>query len=712
MMKKISLMTTALLAGILLISFSTIPDGKRVRYSINNSNWKFIRSDVKNGFKSSLNDTDWTKITLPHDFNGGSDGVHNDVFKGRFNFKENPDERTMYKGPAWYRTQFTIDKSQAYKRVFIEFEAVSLVADVWVNDKKVGQHQGGYTSFSFDITDFIKIDKENVLAVRVDNSNNKAVAPWMADEKNSFPYSFDYAIYGGIYRDVWITLTDDIKIEKVLNTPVVGGQAPAVLTIETFIKNYSKQSKDIQLKTVITDAKGKEVATLIRKKTLAAQESANIQQSESKLGDVQYWSPDSPNVYKVTSTISYDGKEADQFESTFGFRYFSLANNQPFILNDTKTFLKGVNRHQDMEGMGYALSNEQHRLDAQLIKDAGFNFVRHAHYPSDQEFANACRDLGIMLWLEIPLTGSTSDDPAFLENCKSQLTEMIEQHYNNPAVIVWGIGNESDRSGGSEAVSNKVFGDLVAHAKTIDKNRLITGCNYQYKSNQELVDIYSPQDWGGWYSGTISTYNPKEIIGEYGADMDCNIRTSEVFDITKNYGAGNKPDMWSEEYGCLLHEYKTSIGLEKRDSFPGHCVWVAFDFASPRLGRGSNPIPYMNQKGLLKHDHKTKKDVYYFYQSMYRTAAELPVLHIVASTWAKGKISNTPVNIWAYSNCDSVLLYNNYKEMPFGTRIKNAGPRGDTRFQWDGVELKNSVVYAEGWFNNQVVARDTVIIKQ
>jgi beta-galactosidase len=311
----------------------------------------------------------------------------------------------------------------------------------------------------------------------------------MADEKNSFPYSFDYAIYGGIYRDVWITLTDDIKIEKVLNTPVVGGQAPAVLTIETFIKNYSKQSKDIQLKTVITDAKGKEVATLIRKKTLAAQESANIQQSESKLGDVQYWSPDSPNVYKVTSTISYDGKEADQFESTFGFRYFSLANNQPFILNDTKTFLKGVNRHQDMEGMGYALSNEQHRLDAQLIKDAGFNFVRHAHYPSDQEFANACRDLGIMLWLEIPLTGSTSDDPAFLENCKSQLTEMIEQHYNNPAVIVWGIGNESDRSGGSEAVSNKVFGDLVAHAKTIDKNRPITGCNYQYKSNQELVDI-------------------------------------------------------------------------------------------------------------------------------------------------------------------------------------------------------------------------------
>ncbi|MDA3894299.1 MAG: beta galactosidase jelly roll domain-containing protein [Salinivirgaceae bacterium] len=711
MTRKLILFSSLMVVCLAFLSFNQKPKTERIKETINKNEWKFIRSDVKNAQKVKFNDTEWTSVTIPHDFNGGSDGVHNDVFNGRFDFKNDPDKMTMYKGPAWYRTTFSIDEKHENKRVFIEFEAVSLVADVWVNGKNVGQHKGGYTSFEFDVTDFIKSGSANTLAVRVDNSNDKTIAPWMADEKNSFPYSFDYAIYGGIYRDVWVTITDEIKIEKVRNTPVVGGQAPAVLTMDTYVKNYSKQEKEVTLQSTIIDPNGKEIATLKRKKIVAPNETIKIQQSESSLGELFFWSPDSPKTYRVISTLSYDGQEVDQYESKFGFRYFSLANNQPFMLNGKKTLIKGINRHQDMEGLGYALSNEQHVMDVKLIKDAGFNFVRHAHYPSDQAFANACRDMGIMLWLEIPLTGSTSDDPAFLENCKSQLTEMIDQHYNNPAVIIWGIGNESDRSGGGEDVSNKVFGELAKLSRKLDPNRTVTGCNYKFKSNQDLVDTYAPQHWGGWYSQTISTYNPKEIIGEYGADIDLNIRTNEIFDITKNYSAGGKPEMWSQEYGALLHEYKTSMGLAKADSFPGHFAWVAFDFASPRLGRGTNPIPYMNQKGLLAHDHKTKKDVYYFYQSMYRKASELPMLYIVPSTWSQNKLTEVPVSIWAYSNCDSVLLYNDYKEMPIGARSKNAGPRSDTRFQWDNVKLKNNVVYAEGWFNNEIVARDTLLIK-
>lgn len=713
-LKKLGkLLSVALLATgyLFLINFDVnSEEQKRLRYTINNSDWKFKLGDTKNAFKKSFDDSEWLSVSIPHDFNGGVDGVNNNVFLGRFDFNNDPDQMLMYKGVGWYRTNFVIEKKYEGKKVFIEFEAVSLDAKVWINGKKVGGHQGGYTAFKFDITDYIKYDTENTLAVSVDNSNNPTIAPWMADEKNSFPFSFDYAIYGGIYRDVWISITDPIKIEKVFNTPVCGGQAPTVLTIETRVKNYSKEEKKVGLSTLIQDPNGLAVATLKTQKTIKPGEEVSFKQMESRLGDVLFWDIDNPNLYTVKSSVSYNGIEVDDYTSTFGFRYFTLANNTAFNLNGKNMSIRGVNRHQDMEGLGYALPNEQHHTDVSLLKEAGFNFVRHAHYPCDVEFAKACDEQGMMLWLEIPLTGSTSDNPEFLKNCKSQLTEMIEQYYNNPSVIVWGIGNESDRSGSNEAVSNHVFKELATLAKEMDANRPTTGCNYQYTSNQNIVDVYAPQDWAGWYYGSLDLYKPTQVIGEYGADIHYENHTEQVFDPSIDYNSSGKPEFWTQEYGAFLHEYKVSVAESLSDSFPGHFVWVGFDFASPRLGRGMNPIPYMNQKGLFLHDHKTPKDVYYFYQSMYREASDYPMVYIVSESWSDRWTEPGAKNIWAYSNCDSVTLYNDFGKLELGTRMKDGGPRNDTRFQWDSVEVNNHIIYAEGWFENSVVARDTLIL--
>jgi beta-galactosidase len=695
-----------------LFSFSSNTDSKqRVRYAINKNDWKFKREEVKNGFQTSLKDNDWLSITIPHDYNGGSDGVHKDMFQGRFDVKNDIDKRLQYTGPGWYRTKFNIEEKYKGKRIFIEFEAVSLEAKVWVNGKEVGMHQGGYTAFSFDITNYIQFGKSNTLAVRADNSNNPKVAPWMADEKKAFPFSFDYGIYGGIYRDVWISITDPVKIEKVFNTPSIGGQAPASVAIQTKVKNYSKKSMEVELNTTILDPKGTKVSSLKSKKTIAPGEQVTYNQMETALGNVQLWDVKNPNLYKVNSTISYDGRVVDEYESIFGIRYYTFANNQPFSMNDKKFLIRGTNRHQDMEGLGYALPNEQHWADVRLMKDAGFNFIRHAHYPCDVEFSKACNELGMMLWLEIPVTCSTSDDPDFLINAKQQLTEMIEEHYNDPSVVVWGIGNESDRSGTTEANINRIFTELVKTAKIADKNRPVTGCNYRFESNQKIVDTYSPQDWSGWYSGVLADYNPNSIIGEYGADIHYPNHSEEKFDIKTNYSAAQKPAFWSHEYGCWVHEYKVSYGESHANQFPGHCTWVAFDFASPRVDRTSNPIPYMNQKGLIMHDHKTKKDVYYFYQSQYRTADEYPMVYIVSHSWTDRWTVPAKKDVWVYSNCDSVKLYNDYGKQFLGTRIKNAGPRGDTRFQWNEADVKYNVLYAEGWFKNQVVARDTIILK-
>ena len=684
---------------------------KRTRYSINKNDWKFMKGESKSAYKKVYNDSEWLNITIPHDYNGGIDNVNNDVFSGRFDFKNDPDKRNMYKGPGWYRTSFEIEKKHEGKRVFIDFEAVSLDAQVWVNGKKAGQHQGGYTAFTLDITDLINYGGQNTLAVRADNSNNPKIAPWMANEKNSFPYSFDYAVYGGIYRDVWITITDEVKIEKVFNTPVCGGQAPKVLTVETRVKNYSTKEKEVSLTTEILDPDGMQVSVLISTKRIEGGGVAIFKQLESALGNVKLWDVANPNIYKVQSSISTDGAEVDNYESVFGFRYFTLANNTAFELNGQKRLIRGVNRHQDMEGVGYAMTNEQHREDVRLLKQTGFNFIRHAHYPCDVEFAKACDEMGVMLWLEIPLTGSTSADPAFLENCKTQLTEMIEQFYNNPSVIVWGIGNESDRSGSGVAVSNKVFGELAVLAKKLDPGRPTTGCNYEFVSNQKLVDVYAPQDWSGWYSGKLNSYNPSRIIGEYGSDIHYPNHTEQKFDAGIDYNSSGIPDFWSQEYGAFLHEYKVSKAESLADSFPGHFVWIGFDFASPRLGRGMNPIPYMNQKGIFLHDHKTPKDIYYFYQSMYREASDYPMVYIVSESWTDRWQRPARKDIWVYSNCDSVELYNDFGSLSFGTKTKNAGPRGDTRFQWDSADVKYNILYAEGWYNNKIVTRDTLILK-
>ena len=686
---------------------------ERVHYSINTNDWKFKRAEVEKGHEIGFDDGDWLKVTIPHDYNGGSDGVHKDVFKGRFDFDNDVDQRLMYKGPGWYRTRFVIDEKYEGKRVFIDFEAVSLEATVWVNGNQIGRHQGGYTAFSFDVTDAVRFGQENLLAVRADNTNNPVIAPWMANEKLAFPFSFDYAIYGGIYRDVWITITNPVKIEKVLNTAMCGQASPTVLSIATHVKNYLDNEQTVTLTSTVIDPDGNEVAQATGQKNILPGQEVVFKQMKSTLGQIQFWDVNHPKIYKVQSTLSYDGKQVDQFESIFGIRYFTLSNGQAFSLNGEKMLIRGVNRHQDMEGLGYALGNEQHRADAKIIKEAGFNFVRHAHYPCDPEFARACNELGLMLWLEIPLTGSTSEDPAFLENCKSQLREMIEQYYNDPSVVIWGIGNESDRSGAPEAVSNHVFGELAKLAKTLDQNRPTTGCNYQYQSNQDLVEVYAPQDWSGWYGGgAINDYRPEKLIGEYGCSIHYPNHSDETFDVARSYYPDGKPDFWSQEYGALLHEYKVSIGQSRVDDFPGHCVWVAFDFASPRLGRGSNPIPYMNQKGLVLHDHKTKKDVYYFYQSMYRNPADYPMVYIVSESWTDRWAEPGKKDVWVYSNCDTVELFNDTEgTRSFGKRTKNAGPRGDTRFQWDAADVQYNVLHAVGYYEGKKVATHTINLK-
>jgi beta-galactosidase len=661
----------------------------RVIESLNKSNWKFIRQDIANAEKANFDDSKWLKISIPHDWNGGIDGVHNDVFKGP----------SMYLGTGTYRSTFKVDEKYKNKRVSIKFEAVSLVADVWLNGSYIGKHRGGYTAFSLDITKDVLFGKENILAVKASNANDSTLAPWMKNPYGFFPFSSDYAVYGGIYRDVWLVINDALKIESETHSTSSVSEKSGIVNINTSIRNDLKQETKASLKTSILDKTGKEVKVINTPVTVAANATANIA-IQVNIEKPTLWSPESPYLYKTKSELIVNNKTIDVTESNLGFRYYTLKNGTGFKLNGKGVFLHGVNRHQDRQGFGYALTNEQHLEDVELIKSLGFNFLRHAHYPADEAVLDACDRLGIMVWLEIPVSTCIAPNNGFLESSKVQLVEMITEHYNHPCVIVWGLGNESDRSGAaSEAFCNYFFKELNILAHKTDSTRPTTGCNFNIDSNHAIPDVYAPQDWLGWYSGNLKDYSPSKMIGEYGAD-------SHIPSHDENFVSNSNKQPWTQETACTISEYKVSLGESRKDSFPGQLVWVAFDFASPRTDRATNPIPFMNQKGLVAHDHKTLKDIAYFYRSYYTSAEKAPMVYIVSHTWENRISKPSVLNIWAYSNCDSVVLYNGSKNISFGSRQRTAGPRNDTRFQWDNINITDALLIAEGYYKGKIVATD------
>ena len=673
-----------------IISCSEVNDFTGIKYSINDNDWKFIREDVPEANKIEFNVADWLSVTIPHDWNGGIDGIHDDVFTG-------PE---MYMGPGWYRVNLNIENKYSDKQIFINFEAASLVCDVWLNGNYVGQHKGGYTGFSFNLTNDIIFGGNNILAVKVNNKNDSTVAPWMYKPFEKFPNGSDYAVYGGIYRDVWIEVKSDINVTKTLiETPKITSEE-GLVNLRSSVVNKGAEEEVVLVKTTIYDTSNNIVGSSEVEHNADISSESVVKQS-IKIKNPNLWSNLDPYLYKVKTVLLRNGKLLDESTNTFGFRNFNLNNGEAFSLNGEKLFLRGINRHQDREGFGYALTNEQHIEDVQLIKEYGFNFLRHAHYPADQSVLDACDSLGILVWLEIPTSTCISEDPGFLENAKSQLTEMIEQNYNHPSIVIWSIGNESDRAESStETYSNGFLNELNNLSHSLDSTRPTGGCNFIHESNQKIVDVYAPQDWSGWYDEAdhgYKNYNPNQFIGEYGSSIHI-----------PNHNEYGSEEKWSQEYGSMLHEYKVSKGESLSDSFPGHAAWVAFDFASPRRDRGTNAIPFMNIKGLFLHDHKTPKDVAYFYKSFYTDGKLSPMVYIVSESWKDRVEVSTKKTVWVYSNCDEVELFNDLGKTSFGKRKRTAGPRSDTRFQWDNIQIDKNTLYAEGIVGGQTVAKDTL----
>ncbi len=677
-----------------------------------NDNWKFLRSDlggvweavrpVKEGNPESV--PLWESVSLPHCFNS-TDAVDPDV--------------NYYQGPGWYTNQIEISNPFPNGRTLLHFEGAGQKTEVYVYLTKVGSHVGGYNEWSVDITDAVKNFLQDKaisesfkgkipISIRCDNSRDLEMIPSSLS---------DFNVYGGIYRYLNLVCTPAFSIERLFANSTVDAKAlEGKLDLNLRVQNKSASSK-AHLKIQIEDPSGK-IISLKEQEIESTKEAISIPSLTVKKPVL--WSPVNPNLYNATVTLTSESGTQTVSEK-FGFRNFEFVAKGPFMLNGSRLLLRGTHRHEDHAGVGSAMSESQIRQEILMMKEMGVNFIRLGHYQQSRIVLNLCDSLGILVWEEIPWCRGGLGGEKYKAQARQMLTDMIDQHRNHPAIIIWGLGNENDWPGDFPEFDKGKIRTFMTELNTIshqlDASRMtaIRRCDFC----KDIVDVYSPSIWAGWYRGIYTEYKEtteKEILGvnhffhaEWGGDSHA-LRHSEAPDKVLQHvksGGGtderlgdaslfggaarvSKDGDWSESYICNLIDWHLKE-QEKMPYLTGSAYWPFKDFSTAI--RPENPIPYMNQKGVVERDF-TKKEAFFVFQSWW---TEKPMVHIYGHTWpVRWGDSGEQKMVKVYSNCDEAELFVNGKS--YGVKKRNSQDFPAAGLRWN-------VPYQEGDNQLQVIAK-------
>ena len=626
--------------------------------------WKFTKDDAG---PAAATDS-WQSVTIPHTWNTKSDdaGDH----KGDPHFKSG-----YYRGACWYAKSLDIPADWQGKRVFIRFEAASLVSKAYLNGQLLGEHRGGFTAFCYELTANLHFGATNDLRVQVDNSSQKDVPP----------LSGDFNVDGGLYRPVHLIVTDPVCISPLdmaspgvyLTTQSLTDSA-AQIEVKTIVSNGGTSPTQLQVKTDIADAGGKIVATQVQPASVDAGKTQEVV-STLHLASPHRWNGrKDPYLYTATVSLVRGADIADSVDQPLGLRTVEISEDKGFLLNGQPYSIHGVNRHQDWGDQGWAATPANFDDDAQIMLDMGVTAIRLAHYPQSDYLHNLCDHNGILLWNEIPLVNAVGKSPEFDANAEQQLREMILQRYNHPSVAFWGLCNEM---GIKKGESGPV--DLIAHLKSVaqelDPSRLIVCAIH---SDNPIYDVIADHPcfnrYAGWYDGIDKLDaelkdGPAEIgkraaISEYGAGS--NTTQHQEGDLTQKRAT----QLHSEEWQTHVHELNWAA-IKDAPQLWGSFVWCMFDFPSARRHEGG--FVGINDKGLVTEDRKTKKDAYFFYQANW---TDKPMVHIASSRMTPRRMAATSIEV--FSNCDKVELSVN------GTPLDPVTPDSVHVFRWPAVTLQ------------------------
>ncbi len=655
------------------------------------SDWKFLKMTQKGDLskleieKSDFDDSAWEKITLPHTWNAidGADG-----WSGTDEGGEN-----YYRGMGGYRKTHVFPKEISGKKIFIEFEGANTVTELYVNEKLVGVHEGGYSQFRFDITEYVNLGEENVIAVKVNNAPTDYIAP--------ITNQGDFTKMGGIYRNVNIIVTDPIHIDLmdygssgVFVTPKNITEAHSDIDVLVKLANDSDTNGDVTVDIAILDADGKTVANGSTSVSISAS-NKGVANVTIPLDNPILWNGvENPYLYSAEVVVSNTDGELDRYTQTFGIRTYHIDPDEGFFLNGEYLDLRGVCCHQDSYENGWAMTNEQRERDYQLMREMGVNSVRMAHYQHDGYEYDLCDKLGITVWTEIGIVNKMSADETnalaiadgFVDNAKQQIMELIRQHYNHPSIIVWGISNELHQ------MNDEIFGiytELNELANAEDETRLISFADSQFWGRfMDLPgDVVGYNRYFGWYIDGADGAFGKWLDQYHNSKEDRGIAVTEygggaaISQHKDNIVWGEDIDTWGtrhyENYQSAMHE-EIWAQFAQRKYLWGKYIWCMFDFASD--GRQEGDTKGQNDKGVMTRE-RVAKDSYYFYKSVWN---EEPMVYLTEKRFAERQ-SIVPI-VKAYSNAESVELFVNGKSQGVVLRA-DLNEYYSTVFTWENVDI-------------------------
>jgi len=589
-------------------------------------------------------DTTWTTIDVPHDW-----AVELPFVKSSTHEMDSHGYKPVG-GPypetsiGWYRKHFSVAKKEAGKRFEIQFDGVYRNATVWINGFYLGTNFSGYLGKSYDITDYMNFESENVIVVRVDATQSEG---WFYEG-------------AGIYRHVWLRSFNNLHIpnDGVYVHAALSGKK-ATITIETEIENKNLTTSKGTLFSYITDRNGKQIAKSSEQNfTLAVNGKSTIKQQIS-ITNANLWSLENPYLYKAISVVKQGDQLVDKHKTRFGVRTVRFDAKDGFFLNGKHLKIQGTNNHQDHAGVGSALPDYLHYYRIKQLKKMGSNAYRTSHNAPTPELLEACDSLGMLVLDEQRLLNSS---PEYTD----QFQRLIKRDRNHPSVFLWSIGNEEQNIQGNE-YGKRIAQSLLAIQKELDPSRTSTyaaDMGNDFKGVNEVIPIRG----FNYRQFAVADYHrdhPNQPL--LGTEMGSTVTTRGIYekdsirayvpdqDITAPWWASKAEDWWK-------------LAAEN-DYWLGGFVWTGFDY------RGE-PTPYqwpnINSHFGIMDVCGFPKNIYYYYQSWW---TDEDVLHI-SPHWNWPDKIGKPIDVWVNSNADDVELFLNGKSLG-----KKVMPR-NSHLQW------------------------------
>lgn len=528
--------------------------------------------------------------------------------------------------------EFALPEPTAQMRQFVEIRGANHIAEVFVNGQLAGRHEGGFSTFRFDVSELLK-PHGNTMTVTVDNT-----------ESHVYPQKADFTFFGGLYRPVyWIEVPQahfDLSYfgtDGLFVTPKADG------TTEVCIRTV--QADGLSVLCEITDGE-----TLCCAETIPAKTETKC---TLRVENPHLWNGrEDAHLYTLTAKLMDGETELDRVRTRIGYRSFSLDANTGFYLNGKSYPLHGVCRHQDREDMGWAIGKHEHLQDMQLICEVGANSIRLAHYQHDQFFYDLCDEYGMVVWAEIPVISKFLFGEKSRENSLSQMRELILQNYNHPAICFWGIANETTICKNSPELEENLHA-LHALSKQLDPTRPTTMAHLASVQpghpHTDVTDIHAINYYFGWYSGVIADNGPKmDAMHESRPDKPFAISEYGVDNVICWHSAHPINHDYSEEYAVEYHHQLLKIFAERPYLWATY-MWNMFDFASDQRDEGG--VKGRNCKGLMTYDRKTKKDSFFVYQAFW---SHEPMVHISGSRFKNRAPGERTVSV--FTNQPEVTL--------------------------------------------------------